>query len=70
MLLTRGSDKKPIIGRDRLAILRANGTLPHVNSGIPSAIGQNKRTAAAPTATHVTVEVVPEEGQARQPVSA
>lgn len=67
MLLSRSSSKQPIIGRDRLAILRANGTLPHVNSGIPSTIGQNKRTAAATPATHVTVEVLPEEGQNREP---
>ena len=34
LLLARSASKVPLIGRDRLAILRANGTMPHVNGSI------------------------------------
>ncbi len=59
MLLSRSATKQPIIGRDRLAILRANGTLPHINNGMVSSIGQNKRTP--PPAPHVSVEITPDD---------
>ena len=60
LLLTRSASKVPLIGRDRLAILRANGTMPHVNGSIStsSSLGQKARVVPA---AHVSVEISPDE---------
>ncbi len=60
MLLSRSTSKQPLIGRDRLAILRANGTLPHVNNGAASSLGQSKRSPPAP---HVSVEITQDDSR-------
>lgn len=56
--MSRSNSKQPLIGRDRLAILRANGTLPHTNSGMSGALLMGQKSRSSPAA-HITMEVLP-----------